>query len=51
MSYTYVVMIKKIFNTAKKFGAKCIMTSPHHNNGTERIFEAYKKFLKKRNLI
>ena len=46
MSYTYVVMIK-IFNTAKKFGAKCIMTSTHHNNGTERIFEAYKKISKK----
>ena len=39
---------KKIFNTAKKFGAKCIMTSTHHNNGTERIFEAYKKISKKK---
>jgi len=38
---------KKIYNMAKKFGAKCIMTSPHHNNGTERIFEAYKKISKK----
>ena len=24
------------------------MTSPHHNNGTERIFEAYKKISKKK---
>tara|TARA_B100001057_G_scaffold489882_1_gene577066 strand:+ start:296 stop:1054 length:759 start_codon:yes stop_codon:yes gene_type:complete len=39
---------KKIFNTAKKFGAKCIMTSSHHSNGTERIFEAYKKISKKK---
>ena len=39
---------KKIFDTAKKFGAKCIMTSSHHTNGTERIFEAYKKISKKK---
>ena len=37
---------KKIFNVAKKFGAKVIMTSSHHNNGTERIYEAYKKISK-----
>ena len=24
------------------------MTSTHHNNGTERIFEAYKKISKKK---
>jgi len=33
----------KIQNAVKKFGAKVIMTSKHHQNGTERIFEAYKK--------
>lgn len=37
---------KKILNIAKKFGAKAIMTSKHHNNGTERIYEAYKKINK-----
>lgn len=37
---------KKIYNKVKKFGAKCIMTSTHHNNGTERIYEAYKKISK-----
>ncbi len=37
---------KKIYDTVKKFGAKCIMTSTHHANGTERIFEAYKKISK-----
>ena len=41
---------KKIFDTAKKFGAKCIMTSSHHSNGTERIFEAYKKISKKKKI-
>ena len=37
---------KKIFNVVKKFGAKAIMTSKHHKNGTERINEAYKKLKK-----
>ena len=36
----------KIKKVVKKFGAKVIMTSKHHNNGTERIFEAYKKINK-----
>ena len=36
----------KIFNIAKKFGAKCIMTSSNHANGTERINEAYEKISK-----
>ena len=40
---------KKIYNKVKKFGAKCIMTSTHHNNGTERIYEAYKKISKSNN--
>ena len=34
---------KKIFNTVKKFGAKVIMTSKSHTNGTDRICEAFKK--------
>tara|TARA_Y100001958_G_C21224027_1_gene549396 strand:+ start:693 stop:1448 length:756 start_codon:yes stop_codon:yes gene_type:complete len=42
---------KKIYQTAKKFKAKCIMTSEHHSNGTERIYEAYKKIGKKHDLI
>jgi 3-deoxy-manno-octulosonate cytidylyltransferase (CMP-KDO synthetase) len=29
----------RIFNEAKSFGADVIMTSPHHENGTERIAE------------
>ena len=40
---------KKIYQVAKKFKAKCILTSDHHLNGTERIYEAYKKIEK--NLI
>ena len=34
---------EKILNVAKKFNAKCILTSKHHNNGTERITEALLK--------
>ena len=34
---------KKIKDIAEKFGAKVIMTSKNHSNGTERINEAYKK--------
>ena len=41
------IILKKI----KKFGAKGIMTSKYHKNGTERIFEAYKKIEKKYDLI
>jgi len=41
----------KIEKVVKKFGAKVIMTSKHHQNGTERIFEAYKKLRKKYDLI
>jgi len=42
---------KKIFDVAKKFGAKVILTSKHHKNGTERIFEAFKKINKSYDLI
>jgi 3-deoxy-manno-octulosonate cytidylyltransferase (CMP-KDO synthetase) len=38
---------KKIFKVAKKYGAKVILTSKHHSNGTDRICEAYKKINKK----
>ena len=38
---------KKIFNVVKKFGAKVIMTSKHHPNGTDRICEAFKKLKNK----
>ena len=34
---------KKILDVAKKFKAKCVLTSKHHNNGTERITEALLK--------
>lgn len=42
---------KAIFDCAKKFGAKVILTSKKHNNGSERILEGYKKIKKKCNLI
>ena len=38
---------KKIFNIAKKYHAKCIMTSKNHTNGAERIAEASIKLKKK----
>lgn len=41
----------KILKVVKKFGAKVIMTSKYHKNGTERIFEAYKNLNKKYDLI
>lgn len=41
----------KISRVVKKFGAKVIMTSKHHQNGTERIFEAYKKINKNYDFI
>ncbi len=42
---------KRIFNIAKKYNAKAILTSSHHKNGTERICEAYLKSKKKYDLI
>jgi 3-deoxy-manno-octulosonate cytidylyltransferase (CMP-KDO synthetase) len=42
---------KKIANVLKKFGVKYIMTSKHHKNGTERIFEGYNKLKKKYDFI
>ena len=41
----------KILNTAKKYGAKAILTSKHHETGTDRICEAYKKIGKNYNFI
>jgi 3-deoxy-manno-octulosonate cytidylyltransferase (CMP-KDO synthetase) len=42
---------KKIFDIAKKFNAKAILTSKKHKNGTERIYEAYSKIKKRYDLI
>jgi len=42
---------KKIISVAKKFKAKSILTSQHHNNGTERITEAYIKEGKNYDLV
>ena len=42
---------KKILDIAKKFNAKAILTSKKHKNGTERIFEGYKRLKKKYDLI
>ncbi len=42
---------KKIFKTVNKYGGKAIMTSKQHNNGTERIAEAYKSLKKHYDLI
>jgi len=42
---------EKIAKAAKKFGAKVILTSKYHKNGTERIFEASKKINKNYDLI
>ena len=43
--------VNKILRAVKKFGAKVLLTSKHHKNGTERIYEAYKKLNKKYDLI
>lgn len=37
---------KKIMSTAKKYKAKCLLTSTHHKNGTERIAEAFMRIKK-----
>lgn len=42
---------KKIMNVAKKYSAKSVLTSVHHSNGTERIYEAYLKLKIKAKLI
>jgi len=42
---------KKIKDVAEKFGAKVIMTSKNHNNGAERIYEAYKKIKKEYDFV
>lgn len=42
---------KKIFDVVKKHGAKVMMTSKHHANGTERICEAFKKLKKNYDLV
>ncbi len=42
---------KKILNAAKKYKASAILTSTHHSNGTERIYEGYLKVKKKYDFI
>jgi 3-deoxy-manno-octulosonate cytidylyltransferase (CMP-KDO synthetase) len=42
---------RKIAAVAKKFKSKSVLTSPHHNNGTERITEAYIKEDKKYDFV
>ncbi len=42
---------KKIIDITKKFNSKSILTSKKNKNGTERIYEAYKKIRKKYDLI
>tara|TARA_Y100000590_G_C15664598_1_gene993962 strand:- start:551 stop:1312 length:762 start_codon:yes stop_codon:yes gene_type:complete len=42
---------EKILKAARKFKANAILTSTHHNNGTERIFEGYLKVKKKYDFI
>ena len=42
---------KKIYNEAKKNNSKAILTSTHHQNGTERIAEAYLKQKEKYDLV
>ena len=42
---------KKIVNEVKKFGVKVMLTSKHHQNGTERICEAYKKIGKRYDIV
>ena len=41
----------KIIKVAKKFGAKALLTSRHHLNGTERICEGYKLLKKKYDFV
>ncbi len=42
---------KKILKAAKKYKANAILTSTHHSNGTERIYEGYLKIKKKYDFI
>ncbi len=42
---------KSIFEHVQDFGAEAIMTSPKHENGTSRCWEAYEKYGKKFDFI
>ncbi len=42
---------KKIIRVAEQYGAKAILTSKKHKNGTERIYEGYRKIKKKYDFI
>ena len=49
---TYICCDDKIIlNCAKKYGAKAILTSKKHLNGSERILEGFKKIKRKFDLI
>lgn len=41
----------KIVKVAKKYKANSILTSTHHKNGTERVFEGYLKLKKKYDFV
>lgn len=42
---------KKVLKIAKKYGAKAFLTSKHHKNGTERVYEGLNKLNKKFDLV
>ena len=42
---------REIQKRVVEHGGECVLTSKKHNNGTERIYEAYKKIKKKYDLI
>ena len=42
---------EKVNEAVKKFGGKCIMTSPDHQSGTDRIFEAVNSLPEKPEII
>ena len=42
---------EKVLEAVKKFNGKCIMTSPDHQSGTDRIFEAVNSFEEKPDII
>ena len=41
----------KVFDAVTKFGGKCVMTSAHHQSGTDRIFEAVNSLEEKPEIV
>ena len=41
----------KVFDAVTRFGGKCVMTSPDHQSGTDRIYEAVSKLEQKPEII